>query len=73
MRLIASVLLCAMGVWGAPGRVTVSLNGEWRMADSVGALDVPAAYGRVAPVPGLANLAMPAFVDVDKFDGREFL
>lgn len=73
MRLVCAILLCATWVWGAAGRVTVSLNGEWRIADSVGALEIPAAYDRVVPVPGLANLAVPAFVDVDKFDGREFL
>jgi hypothetical protein len=53
-----------------PADKTVSLNGEWRVADSVAAEPLPADISHRGPVPGLANLATPAFVEVDEFDGR---
>ncbi len=71
MRL-ASLLLCAVPLVAAQ-RNTISLNGDWKMADSVAAEPVPAAFDHAAPVPGLANLATPPFKDVDKFDSREFI
>jgi hypothetical protein len=40
-------------------RVTVSLDGTWRIADSVQAEAIPEAFGHTAPVPGMANLARP--------------
>ena len=53
------------------GRVIVSLDGNWQVADSVTASDIPSSFNHTAPVPGLTNLAVPAFPDVDKFDSRE--
>ncbi|MGD0498493.1 MAG: glycoside hydrolase family 2 TIM barrel-domain containing protein [Bryobacteraceae bacterium] len=55
------------------GRVIVLLDGTWQVADSVSATDVPSSFDHTAPVPGLADLAVPAFPDVDKFDSRETL
>ena len=52
----------------AAQRVTVSLDGEWRIEDSVEAHAMPATFGHTGPVPGLANLATPKFPDVDRFD-----
>ncbi|MCL4854039.1 MAG: hypothetical protein KJZ78_21990, partial [Bryobacteraceae bacterium] len=54
-------------------RITVSLDGEWQIEDSVDADAVPRNWTHRVPVPGLANLAQPAFVDVDRFDGKEVL
>lgn len=53
-------------------REIVSLNGQWQVGDSVGATS-PSEYGHVAPVPGLAHSAVPAFADVDQFESRELL
>lgn len=71
MRLACLVLLTASGVTAQ--RATLSLNGDWKMADSVAAEPAPAEFAHTAPVPGLANLAVPAFRDVDRFDSREFI
>ena len=57
----------------AAGRQVISLNGTWDIADSIAAEPAPPGYSHKGPVPGLANLATPAFVDVDRFDGREFI
>ena len=55
------------------GRTTVSLDGSWQVADSVAAEAPPREFAHTAPVPGLANLAQPAFADVDRFTSRENL
>jgi hypothetical protein len=45
-----------------PQRRTLSLDGVWQIAE--GKMDqVPAAFDRTVPVPGLASLATPAFAD----------
>lgn len=59
--------MVGLGLWLAVGlaasaaisdRLTLSLNGEWQLAESVSA-DVPGAFERVVPVPGLVDLAKP--------------
>jgi len=55
----------------AAGRQTVSLDSTWQIADSRSAEPIPMAFDHTAPVPGLANLAKPAFKDVDAFISRE--
>ena len=57
----------------AAQRTTLSLDGQWEIADSVEAATLPAAYSHKAPVPGLAHSAMPAFKDVDEFDSRQLI
>ncbi len=57
----------------AAQRTVVPLDGTWEVADSVAAAPAPASFTHKAPVPGLANLATPAFPDVDKFDSRELI
>ena len=52
-------------------RQTVSLDGKWQIADSRSATEMPTAFARTVPVPGMANLAKPAFKDVDQFISRE--
>jgi hypothetical protein len=61
------------------GRLTVSLDGDWQIADSVSPDDIPDAFEHTGPVPGMANLATPPFPDVDAYlsaenilDRREF-
>ena len=54
-------------------RTTVSLDGIWRIADSLSAEDMPSDFPHTVPVPGLANLATPAFTHVDAFLSREQL
>ena len=55
------------------GRETLSLDGTWHIADSKSPTEIPAAFTHTVPVPGMANLAKPAFPDVDKFTSRENL
>jgi hypothetical protein len=58
---------------GAAERTTLSLDGQWEIADSVAADALPAAYSQRAPVPGLAHSAVPVFQDVDQFESRQLL
>ena len=58
---------------GTTGRLTVPLDGEWEIEDSVSPDQVPQAFHHTVPVPGLAHLANPAFPDVDMFQSREYL
>jgi beta-galactosidase len=53
--------------------VTVSLDGQWEIADSIAADVPPTVYTHVVPVPGLVHSATPAFKDVDEFQSRELL
>lgn len=54
-------------------RTTLSLNGTWQIAESVSAEERPAAFTHTVPVPGMVNLAKPAFPQVDWFASREYL
>jgi hypothetical protein len=54
-------------------RSVISLDGKWRIADSLSATEMPSAFPQTVPVPGLANLATPGFRDVDAFYSREHL
>jgi beta-galactosidase len=71
------VAAIALGLLLCPGahaaRRTLSLDGTWHIADSLSAEEMPQAFGHTAPVPGLANLAKPAFTNVDAFCSRENL
>lgn len=48
-------------------RTTLSLDGEWQIEDSIKPDDTPRQWAHMAPVPGMANLAQPAFKDVDQY------
>ncbi|HTT63750.1 MAG TPA: glycoside hydrolase family 2 TIM barrel-domain containing protein [Bryobacteraceae bacterium] len=65
-------LALAAGAWGRE-RVTLSLDGEWQIEDSVAADAMPREWHHRVPVPGLAHLAQPAFADVDQFDSQEVI
>jgi beta-galactosidase len=54
-------------------RATISLDGQWRIAESVSGQTVPTAFSRTVSVPGLVNLARPPFEKVDAFFSREHL
>ena len=74
----AIALFCAAGVrlsFAAENshRTTLSLNGQWDVADSVSSDAMPKEYSHTAPVPGLAHSAVPAFPDVDQYQSRQLL
>lgn len=72
-RFALAVLPASLLVGAPNGRVTVSLDGAWEIADSVSSAEVPKAFAHKVQVPGLVNLARPAFPDVDRFDSRELI
>ena len=53
-------------------REILNLNGTWEIEESVSATKIPAKYKHTVEVPGLANLAVPAFDKVDKFYSKEY-
>lgn len=57
----------------AADRVTQSLDGTWQIEDGKAPEAIPAEFTHTGPVPGLTNLAQPAFADVDAFISRENL
>jgi len=63
-------LLCS-GNASAGGRQTVSLDGRWQIEESKLGDVMPMEYEHTVSVPGLANLARPAFKGVDQFISRE--
>ncbi len=67
--LCSALLFSAFSAWA--DRTILSLDGTWEVGESVSATEMPAQFAHKAPVPGLANLAQPAFKDVDKFCSRE--
>lgn len=54
-------------------RQVTSLDGTWKIADSVAGDKIPEQFAHSVPVPGLANLAKPVFPQVDAFYSREQL
>jgi beta-galactosidase len=54
-------------------RTVISLNGTWQIEQGVSPSIIPRKFDHIAEVPGLVNLAVPSFVDVDKFDGVDYL
>jgi hypothetical protein len=69
--LIMAAALAGPGRAADTGRAVVSLDGTWRVAESLSEAEMPQSFGREAPVPGLVNLAEPTFPDVDAFISRE--
>src|SRR5690242_21362697 len=67
-----AAVLCCVPAYGA-GRVVLSLDGIWDIADSVSATDAPSRFDHKVPVPGLVHSSTPAFPDVDQFDSREVI
>ncbi|HTQ55578.1 MAG TPA: glycoside hydrolase family 2 TIM barrel-domain containing protein [Bryobacteraceae bacterium] len=65
-------LALAAGARGGE-RVTLSLDGDWQIEDSLAADAIPHEWHHRVPVPGLAHLAQPGFADVDRFDSQEVI
>ena len=76
-RLRGAILTLSLAVLATPlrtaQRTTLSLDGQWDIADSIEAGDLPAAWSHKAPVPGLAHSAVPGFQDVDEFESRQLI
>lgn len=70
-KTLPALLIMAGVVWAQ--RVNVPLDGDWEIEDSISPDELPQRYAHTVPVPGLANLATPAFPDVDRFDSRELI
>jgi hypothetical protein len=68
-----TVALCPSAKAAAAGRTTLSLDGQWQIADSKSPDQIPGEFTHAVPVPGLAHLASPSFPDVDRFISREHL
>jgi len=74
LLILAVVLAAALNAAKGPTtRTTLSLDGTWEVGESVAPTPMPSEFAHKAPVPGLANLATPPFVDVDSFDSRELI
>lgn len=73
MKLIIISLFAFALSLSAAERTTISLDGQWDIADSKAADALPSAYDHKAPVPGLAHSATPAFPNVDEFDSRQVI
>ena len=75
MRKLGAAILLSLVVLPctAAERTTMSLDGNWDIADSVSATEIPTVFTHTAPVPGLAHSATPAFADVDLFDSQEVI
>src|SRR5579862_2776533 len=54
-------------------RFTLSLDGPWKITDSAAPEAPNGPFTHTVSVPGLANLAKPAFADVGDFYSREHL
>lgn len=54
-------------------RITLSLDGQWDVEDSIDPEAMPKTYTHKVPVPGLTHSAVPAFKDVDQYQSRELL
>jgi len=70
--LVLITLSCSLALHAA-GRETLSLDGQWQVADGKSPTDIPAEFAHTVAVPGLTNMATPAFKDVDAFISRENL
>lgn len=68
------ILVCANSLSADSLRTTLSLSGTWQIAEG-SMTEVPASFDRTVPVPGLVDLATPAFVEpgpkVVKRDGPD--
>ena len=64
---IVGTMVMVMAILAAPagaeeGRKTISLDGVWQIAEG-SMVQAPKVFDRQAPVPGLVDMAKPAFVD----------
>ena len=52
-------------------RITLSLDGVWKVEDSLSPEEMPREYLHTVPVPGLTHSAIPSFPDVDRYETRQ--
>ncbi len=72
MKLILILALFVLAACPAVAqRVTISLDGEWRIEDSKASDAIPVEWRHTVQVPAMANLARPEFPDIDKFQTTE--
>jgi len=69
----ALLMICVACAAEQPGRVQVSLNGEWAVEEGIEAEELPQRLSHAVAVPGLTNQARPAFPDVDNYETHEFV
>lgn len=63
---IAALVLCVFASTAQAGRRVVTLDGQWQIAEGNLSEAPPAVFNRSVPVPGLVDLAKPAFSEVGK-------
>lgn len=78
MRLLRTSMVLSLAAFACAAqtcaeRLTVSLDGEWRIADRMAEDTPPRTFAQRVPVPGLANLAQPGLEKVDSFYACERL
>ena len=56
----------------AAQRITLCLDGNWSIAESVEPDKVPSRFDHVVAVPGLINQSKPPFPDVDQYETHEY-
>ncbi len=54
-------------------RTIISLNGIWNITESVKPTPVPTLFDHSVQVPGLADLSVPPFKNVNLYDGVDYL
>lgn len=72
----ATAVLASGAVLAAAGpanRVTLSLDGTWRIADGTDPARIPNRFDHRVPVPGLAHSATPHFAGVDEYQSKQLL
>jgi hypothetical protein len=69
MRTGLSLLIACLLTAGLASaqRVTIPLDGEWQIEDSLSPDTAPTTWRHKVQVPGMANLAKPGFPDVDRY------
>jgi beta-galactosidase len=76
LRILTAIFSSVASLWAANAsaqRITVSLNGEWQVEDSVSDNAAPTSFAHHVVVPGLVHSAVPTFKDVDQFQSRQLL
>lgn len=64
-------LMLPLALTIAADRITIPLDGEWEIGESVSSTERPARFLSRGPVPGLAHSARPPLPDVDEFESFE--
>jgi beta-galactosidase len=71
--ILATAFLASWSRAAAAERTTVSLDGTWSVAESVGPEEIPTRFDHTVPVPGLTHQARPPFPGVDHYETHELV